>query len=117
MSDNKDRKILKRVIESISDLRQFITDYYNVVIDDLNFSLSSLSLTRNFNSQYIEDISMPATNTIRVYHRLNQIPSYKLVVKQSGGGLITDGVFNKNYIELYNAGATTAIISIILFRE
>lgn len=114
--ENKDRKILRRVFGQV-DLPKFIRDYYNWLVDDLNAILSNFSLTRNFDTQYIQGVEIAAGATARIEHRLRVIPAYKLVVHQSGGGLITDGDYAEKHIELTNTGGSTATISLIIFKE
>ena len=118
MSGKKDNNILKRVFSgSVNSIASFIEEYYNYTIDSLNNTLSSLSLTYNFNSQLIEGIEITAGQTLQIDHRLKTIPAYRITVKQSGNGLITDGDFTNKYINLINNGASTVTLSIMLFKE
>lgn len=98
-------------------MSRFIQEYFNLLIDDLNFALERLSFFSNFRSEYLEDIEIPASSTARFSHGLGEIPKSRLILRQTGGGLITDGDFTTNYIELVNNGASEATISVVLFRE
>lgn len=117
MPDNKDRKILRRVFGKVKNLPDFIMEYYNNGIDDLNTMLRGLSLVDNFNSQYLKDIEIATSSSLKIDHKLGIVPSHRLVVKQVGGGLITDGEYTKNYIELTNTGGSATTISVIIFKE
>jgi hypothetical protein len=113
----KEKRIFNRVLDEDITLKDFLDQYYNLTIDDLNAYFQTLSLSKHFDSQLLEDIEIPASTTVRIEHRLEAIPKYKIIVKQSGGGLITDGDYAQNYIELINNGASTATISVIIFKE
>lgn len=116
-TESKAKKLLRRVFGEIETVSEFIEDYFNLLVDDLNNLFSTLSLSRNFSTQYFQSLEIAAGATLRIEHKLRSTPSYKLVVKQSGGGLITDGEYTENYIELTNTGGSTATISVIIFRE
>jgi hypothetical protein len=115
--DNKATILLKRVISLPESLKDFVEKDFNLLVDNLNSSLDRMSFTRNFESQAIKDLAIPAGGTVRVDHKLRFIPQSRIITRQIGGGAITDGDFTANYIELTNSGGTTAIVSLVLFKE
>ena len=117
MADNKSFRQFEKVLSKIRNIEEFAATFFNALVEDLNSTLQNLSLSRNFSGETFEGIEIEATTTKRVFHKLGVIPNFRLIVRQSGGGLITDGEFAKNYVDLYNSGATTATISVILLKE
>ena len=104
-------------MEIPKNLKEFIELDYNLLVDDLNTYLSTLSLTKNFNSQIIEGVEIPAGGTVRVSHQLDSIPSYRIIARQVGGGAILDAEYSRTFVDLINSGNSQATISVILFKE
>lgn len=117
MADNKSFRLFEKALQFKGDLQAFILRYFNHLVEELNNTLQNLSFERNFNGQVFENIEISATSTLRIFHNMGVEPKYKLILKQSGGGLITDGNFSEKYVELYNSGASTATITFILLKE
>lgn len=83
----------------------------------LTTALTSLTLGNNFSGQIIEDIEIPATTTIKIAHSLKQTPKYRIILKDTKSGQITDeAIWNDKYIYLRNNSANATIISILLMR-
>lgn len=99
------------------NLGEFINMEYNLLVDDLNNALSSVSFSKNFQSQVFDSLEIEAGETLRVEHDLDLTPKYRIILKQVGGSLITDGTFNENYVELINNGAEDVTLSLALFKE
>ena len=99
------------------DLKEFVQESYNLLIDDLNTTLTGLSFSSNFGSDILTDIEIAAGETARFTHKLGVVPVHRLITRQIAGGLITDGVFTKNYIELINTGASRVRLTVILIKE
>lgn len=117
MQDNKSFKKLIRVMTDVTSLPSFITGYFNPTIDDLNDILRRITFKGNIDCDIIENIKIPATTTIRIPHRFSTPPRHRIITRQSGGGLITDGEFTKDHIELRNNGIVDGTISIIILKE
>lgn len=98
-------------------LEEFIKKYYIKTIDDLNEVLFELSFVDNFNGQIKEKLKIPASTTVRVYHKLQVIPFGRQILKQVGGGLITDGEYTNKYIELTNNGASEAVLTLNIYKR
>lgn len=105
---------LKEIREDVQDIPSLI-ERVNEAIVEINFILRSLTLT-NLDGQ-ITTATIPANETLRVPHRLQLVPKYRIILKQVGGGVIEDGDFTKNYIELKNNGGTDAVVTIIIVKD
>lgn len=115
--DNKDIKVFKRILSLPSTLKEFIDSHFNLLVDDLNTYFSTLSLTRNFNSQIIRDVVIKPNEKTTVNHSLLTAPSYYLVVNQEGGSTIYGRNISETSIDLFNSGTSEAKITVILFKE
>lgn len=93
-----------------------VIETLNRNISDLNDILQSLTLSYNF-SAYITTTTIAAGATIKVPHKLRVIPSHRIILKQVGGGVITDLNYTENYIELNNGGGSSAEVTVAIFRE
>lgn len=110
-SDPKDKPVsLKSIKETL--------DYLNKMIRDLNFRLKHTSLSASFDCDIVK-VTIPASSSLKIKHGLKIVPRYRLILRQSGGGAITDvdSGWDVNYIELSNAGATDAVITIGIYKE
>lgn len=111
----------RRNIIELRELRDDVQDLptmkerINEAIVEINYILRSLTLV-NLDGE-IKSVSIPAGETVRVTHRLRLVPKYRIILGQVGGGVITDGEFTNNYIELTNNGATDTTLSVIIVKE
>lgn len=102
---------LSEIPTDIQDIEKLI-EILNSNITEVNFILSQLTMS-NMDGE-IKDITIPATSTLRVNHKLRVIPAHRIILRQEGGGVIRDGNFTENYVELINDGSTSAKITVIL---
>lgn len=100
--------------DDIQDIEQMKVSL-NETITELNFILRSLTMA-NIDGE-IKTITIPASSTLQVPHKLGVVPKYKILLKQIGGDLIRDVEFTTNYIELQNLGGTPAEITIIIVKD
>lgn len=105
---------LQELRPDISDISELVTELNNTIVE-LNFILSRSTFS-NMDAE-IKEVVIPAGDTMTVSHRLKTIPRHRIVLKQLGGGVITDGKFTSNYIQLINSGVTDAIITILVLKE
>lgn len=101
---------------SMPSEEEFIT-IYNDLVNELNHVLTHLALDSNFNSEVISDIVIEAGETVRLGHSLSKVPQYRMILRQVGNGLVTDGDFTEKYVELVNNGLEQIQITVGLFRE
>jgi len=115
MTTNKRNIIeLREIREDIEDIST-IREEINASIVELNYILRSLTLV-NLDGE-IKKVTLPAGETIRVSHRLQIKPKYRIILGQVGGGAITDGAFTSNYIELINNGGSDAVVSLVIVKD
>jgi hypothetical protein len=105
---------LQEIDPDITEISSLVRELNNTIVE-LNFILSRFTLS-NLDGE-IKSVTIPASGTLVVSHRLKTIPRHRIILKQVGGGLITDGNFTPNYIELNNSGVSDAIITIIILKE
>ena len=78
-------------------------------------ALLRLTFTDNFSSFLVTDLTIPAGGTATITNQLRSIPSYRLIARQIGNGLVTDGDWTINTVQLINNGAVPVTISVIFF--
>jgi hypothetical protein len=83
---------------------------------NLSAGLLKLNLVENFESFRVDDVVIAAGATKEITNDLRVVPTSKLIVRQTGNGLVTDGTWDLNFLRLINNGATTVTISVIFFR-
>lgn len=105
---------LREIREDVQDV-EGVKEAVNQAIVELNYILRSLTLI-NLDGD-IASATIPAGATVRIPHRLNIIPKYRIILKQVGGGTIVDGEYTNKNIELTNTGATEAVVSVIIVKN
>ena len=105
---------LSEIDENISNIDDLVVTL-NETITELNFILRQLTF-RNLDGE-IKEVEIAANSTARINHRLGIKPAHRIILRQSGGGVIKDGEFNRNFIELTNDGASDATLTILLNKE
>lgn len=116
IGNNKGYKFLKRFFGNLQDTVEFLNSY-NQLIDDSNYNFQNLSFNGNFNCEIINNLVLPAGQETQIPHKLGIIPAYRLILRQTGNSLITDGTFSANNIKLINTGTSDAVITLALFKE
>lgn len=97
-----------------------VINSYNTLIMYLNLLTKTLSLQSNFDG-YVVEVSIPATSSVAIPHFLGVTPKYRIILRQTGNGVLTDVVsssaWNDKVITLYNNGAVTVTATILIARE
>lgn len=71
----------------------YSTENPEEMVDSLNTVLDSgLLLGSNMNGQIIENITLPVGVEVAISHNLKSVPKYRIILRQTGGLVITDGV-------------------------
>ena len=96
----------------------FDEDSFNSLTEALNTGLKRLDFTNNMSGQIAENITIGAGLEVEIPHSLKVTPKYRIILKQQGNGVITDGSENwtSRFIYLKNEGAVDVIISVFLAR-
>jgi hypothetical protein len=92
-------------------------------LKDLYTSLFKLEFQQNFQSFTVTNLSIPAgvevsiPNGFRTSYPGN-IPSQRIIVRQSGDANIIDGInkWTQNHVYLLNPSANDAVVSVIFFK-
>jgi hypothetical protein len=113
MTFNRNIVELQEIDTAITEVPELV-NVLNDNIVELNFILSKLTMG-NFDGE-IKTVTIPATSTLRIWHKLKVIPPHRSILRQAGGGVISDGVFGVNYIELKNDGNSPATLTIIIHK-
>ena len=80
-------------------IREFTDDSYGRLVDLLNTGMTKLTLGENLSGEVVE-VVLPADGTeVEIPHSLKTVPKYRIIVGQSGCGIIVDGV--KEWTERY----------------
>lgn len=112
-------------IESLPDegiTAQEVIDAHNKLVASYNFLTKNISLQSNFNC-YIAKVTIPAVgqpgNPLAIQHFLGVIPSYRIILRQEGNGVITDipSGWTSDVITLYNNGAVEVKATVMIVRE
>jgi len=74
-----------------------------------------LSFDENFNSFVVNDIAIAAGATAVIDNQLGVIPNERYIVRQTGNGVITDGNWTIEALELVNNGSVAVVISVRFF--
>lgn len=83
---------------------------------DISSGLVRLNFSDNFQSMRINNLTIPAGDTARITNSLPFIPSARIIVRQTGNGLVTDGDWDIQILRLINNGAVPVTISVIFFK-
>ena len=116
MTTNTRRNVLdlREIREEVDNFPDLIAAF-NESIVELNFILKGLTLT-NLDGQ-IKTVTIPAGAVLKVSHRLSVKPKYRIILKQTGGGLIRDGKYTDKWIELENTGVDSTELTLIIIKE
>lgn len=96
---------------------QEVIDAYNDLADKFEFLSTKLSF-RNFDGQILE-VSLAAGEEKRITHNLGVKPQYRVILSQSGNGVITDDPLkaNNHFIFLKNNGSVAVKAKVLLVKE
>jgi len=75
----------------------------------------NLSFNDNFNSFVVRNVEIAAGATVNIDNQLGIIPNERYIVRQTGNGVITDGEWTRETLQLVNQGAETVVIDVRFF--
>jgi hypothetical protein len=66
-----------------------------------------------------KDVVIASGATVKIQHFLGVIPKWRIILRQTGNGVITDvpSEWNTKTISLKNNGAESVTISVLIARE
>ena len=82
---------------------------------NLAAGLSRLSLVDNFEAFEVTGLTILAGETAVITNALPGVPSKRLIVRQVGNGVVSDGVWDSNILRLINNGSDTVTVSVIFY--
>lgn len=99
------------------DIERFLKGELTASLKDLFAGLLRLDLVENFNS-FEETVEIANGEEILIANRLKQAPSKRIIVRQTGNGLIVDGssTWNTEQVSLKNEGPNRVKATIIFMR-
>lgn len=89
---------------------------------ELSIGLLRMDFLDNFESFRVDEVSLPVGTEVAIANGLRNrfagvIPTSKIIVRQTGNGLVTDGQpWNQNEVFLINNGPDPVVISVIFFK-
>lgn len=91
---------------------------FAIMANQLNVFMTSIGL-ENMNGQIIENITIPAGQSIAIYHSLKLIPKYRIILRKTGEGEVIDGDSNwtNTSIFLKNVGASDTIVTVFIIAN
>jgi hypothetical protein len=106
------------IFRSIS--RNFSESAFGKLVDQLNTIFSRLSIDDNMVTQTVTLEDIPAGSEFSVPHSLRDTPKYRSIMRQRGGGLVTDGdtEWTDSAIYLKNTGSSSIdSVTIVIWRK
>lgn len=93
-------------------------EYLNNIVGYWNIMFRKLSMRFNFDCQLIE-AEFAASQTLRIPHKLGVKPNHRLILNQSGNGLLTDvaSEWTDTYVTMQNNGSVAVTAVIMLIKE
>lgn len=104
------------IVEPLS--REFNQGAFYRLVDFVVRMAHAVGIDDNYNCQVIQ-IAIPATTEIRLPHALKTTPKYRIIHRQIGNGLVTDGAeaWTNSYITLTNNGAVEVLVTVGIYRS
>lgn len=97
---------------------RFSEEGFAELVNLMNTFIRSVGL-ENMQGQILENILLPAGQSVRVSHSLKVTPKYRIILRQNGGGAIIDGddLWTDRDVSLKNDGGSDATVSLFLIRS
>lgn len=94
-------------------------DVVNKLISSINYTNKFVSIQGNFDGYIAKNVTIRAGDTVTIQHFLGLIPKWRIILRQTGNGVITDvpSQWTDKVISLKNNGAEDVEISVFIARE
>ena len=103
-------------LSSSTNIANYLQNELWAWMKDISTGLIRLTFLDNFQSQRFENITIGPGDTARLTNTLPFVPSARIIVRQTGNGLVTDGDWDIQILRLINNGAVPVTISVIFFK-
>jgi hypothetical protein len=111
---------LKEFTQQVAELPQvvkYLSQDLSATLRSLKVGLAKLTFAENFESfEVTVTIAAGATSVIRNQFRDGTIPSKRLITRISGTSAILDGTWDRDFVRLQNAGATSATLTVTFLK-
>ena len=69
----------------------------------LDFAFANVDISNNFKG-FIETVTIPAGQELRISNSLSSVPRYRIILRQTGNGIIEDGAtaWSNDFVYLAN---------------
>lgn len=88
-----------------SESEDFIKEF-NKLADKLETFSSTISIWGNTRSQLLKKVEIEANSSVKLTHSLGSRPVYRLILKQTSGGVLLDGEWNDKTVEFKHGSGT-----------
>lgn len=103
-------------LPSVTGIAKYVqSDLFNWMQDIKAGINGKLTFDENFTSFLAENITIAAGETAEIPNALQVTPNERIIVRQIGNGVITDGTWDVNTLRLVNNGAVSVTISVRFF--
>ena len=106
-------------IEDGTSLEEVI-NAYNRLVKSVNFTNKRISIRANFDGYIARDVEIAASSSVKIQHFLGVQPKWRIILRQTGNGVITDipEEWTDKVISLKNNSTTDSVkISVFIARE
>jgi hypothetical protein len=116
-------EILPKIVDKINKVTEQDLDQtqesLNIFQETFTNFTKSISLQSNFNAFIATNVSINPSESARIQHFLGVIPKWRVILRQTGNGVVTDvnTEWNETYITLKNNGTEVVVISVFIARE
>ena len=106
-----------KVFHRGQDVANYLSQDLPRTLRNLQFGLTKIAFQDNFESFQVE-VVIPASSEIGIDNQARFIPTRRLIVRQTGGGAITDGDtdWTSDTLYLKNTGGTDATVTVVFLR-
>ena len=103
--------------EVFIDTPEDIANKHNDLVDDLNTGLGRLKFADNFETN-VRTVTIASGAELKIPHSLGVVPSDRIILRQTGNGLVVDGPteWNENNIYLKNEGPSEVTFKVRIFK-
>jgi hypothetical protein len=94
-------------------------DILNKALNQLSGLNKFISIQSNMDGFIAKNVVIPATSSVKIQHFLGVTPKWRIILRQTGNGVITDIPYEwtNEVISLFNNGAVEVILTVFIARE
>jgi hypothetical protein len=103
---------------TLDEVIKYLTVDLKCSLLDLSLGLTKLSFQDNF-AGFIETITIPASSSVEIINRLDEVPSYRVILRGGTGAQnVVDGdsTWTAQTVSLKNVGLTTVTVTVAFLK-